>query len=68
MAARDNGAAGDRGDPVVRVHGLRKSYDGYEAVAGVDFAIPRGTVFGLLAWRSSERDYAKAVAALTATL
>src|ERR1044072_5461880 len=48
MAARDNGAAGDRGDPVVRVHGLRKSYDGYEAVAGVDFAIPRGTVFGLL--------------------
>ncbi len=48
MAARDNGAAGDRGDPVVRVRGLRKSYDGHEAVAGVDFAIPRGTVFGLL--------------------
>ncbi len=48
MAARDNGAAGDRGDPVVRVHGLRKSYGDHEAVAGVDFAIPRGTVFGLL--------------------
>jgi ABC-2 type transport system ATP-binding protein len=47
-AARDNGAAGDRGDPVVRVRGLRKSYDGHEAVAGVDFSIPRGTVFGLL--------------------
>jgi ABC-2 type transport system ATP-binding protein len=47
-AARENGAAGDRGDPVVRVHGLRKSYDGHEAVAGVDFSIPRGTVFGLL--------------------
>jgi ABC-2 type transport system ATP-binding protein len=48
MAASDNGAAGDRGDPVVRVRGLRKSYDGQEAVAGVDFSIPRGTVFGLL--------------------
>ena len=48
MAARENGAAGDRGDPVVRVHGLRKSYGDHEAVAGVDFAIPRGTVFGLL--------------------
>jgi ABC-2 type transport system ATP-binding protein len=34
--------------PVVRVRDLRKSYNGYEAVAGVDFDIPRGTVFGLL--------------------
>ena len=35
-------------DLVVRVRGLRKSYDGNEAVKGVDFDIPRGTVFGLL--------------------
>src|SRR5262245_64138359 len=35
-------------DLVVRVRGLRKSYDGSEAVRGVDFEIPRGTVFGLL--------------------
>jgi ABC-2 type transport system ATP-binding protein len=35
-------------DLVVRVRGLRKSYDGNEAVTGVDFEIPRGTVFGLL--------------------
>jgi ABC-2 type transport system ATP-binding protein len=35
-------------DLVVRVRGLRKSYDGNEAVKGVDFEIPRGTVFGLL--------------------
>ena len=38
----------ERGDPVVRVRGLRKSYGDHEAVAGVDFEIPRGTVFGLL--------------------
>ena len=35
-------------DLVIRVRGLRKSYDGNEAVKGVDFDIPRGTVFGLL--------------------
>jgi ABC-2 type transport system ATP-binding protein len=32
----------------VRVSGLRKSYGDHEAVSGVDFEIPRGTVFGLL--------------------
>jgi ABC-2 type transport system ATP-binding protein len=36
------------GQTVVRVNGLRKSYDGNEAVRGVDFEIERGTVFGLL--------------------
>ncbi len=34
--------------PVVRVSGLRKSYGDHEAVRGIDFEIPRGTVFGLL--------------------
>ena len=33
---------------VVQVGGLRKSYGEHEAVRGVDFSIPRGTVFGLL--------------------
>jgi ABC-2 type transport system ATP-binding protein len=33
---------------VVSVNGLRKSYGDHEAVRGVDFEIPRGTVFGLL--------------------
>jgi len=38
------------GDPVVRVEGLHKRYgaDGPEAVAGVDFEIGRGEIFGLL--------------------
>jgi ABC-2 type transport system ATP-binding protein len=35
------------GDAVV-VHGLRKAYGPQEAVAGVDFTIRRGEVFGLL--------------------
>jgi ABC-2 type transport system ATP-binding protein len=35
-------------DVVVEVRGLRKSYGDHEAVRGVDFEIPRGTVFGLL--------------------
>jgi ABC-2 type transport system ATP-binding protein len=33
---------------VVSVNGLRKSYGDHEAVRGVDFEIPRGTVLGLL--------------------
>jgi ABC-2 type transport system ATP-binding protein len=32
----------------VRVRGLRKSYDGHEAVRGIDFEIRAGEVFGLL--------------------
>jgi ABC-2 type transport system ATP-binding protein len=32
----------------VRVEGLRKSYDGLEAVRGIDFEIRAGEVFGLL--------------------
>jgi ABC-2 type transport system ATP-binding protein len=35
-------------DVVIRVAGLRKSYGDNEAVRGVSFEIPRGTVFGLL--------------------
>jgi ABC-2 type transport system ATP-binding protein len=32
----------------VEVHGLRKSYDGIEAVRGIEFEIQAGEVFGLL--------------------
>ena len=32
----------------ITVHGLRKAYNGVEAVRGVDFEIERGEVFGLL--------------------
>src|SRR5919109_4647874 len=32
----------------VEVSGLRKAYDGVEAVRGIDFAIGSGEVFGLL--------------------
>jgi ABC-2 type transport system ATP-binding protein len=36
------------GNSVVQVRDLRKSYGEHEAVRGVTFEIPRGTVFGLL--------------------
>ena len=32
----------------IEVEGLRKSYDGREAVRGIDFSVRRGEVFGLL--------------------
>jgi lipooligosaccharide transport system ATP-binding protein len=35
-------------DDALTVAGLRKSYDGHEVVAGIDFRIPRGACFGLL--------------------
>jgi ABC-2 type transport system ATP-binding protein len=35
-------------DPAIRVSGLRKSYDGHEAVRGIDFEVRTGEVFGLL--------------------
>ena len=35
-------------EPAVRVSGLRKSYDNIQAVAGLDFEIREGEVFGLL--------------------
>jgi ABC-2 type transport system ATP-binding protein len=34
--------------PAIRVAGLRKSYDGVEAVRGIDFDVRHGEVFGLL--------------------
>ena len=35
-------------DSAIVVEGLRKRYGDVEALAGIDFAVPRGTVFGLL--------------------
>ena len=35
-------------EDALSVSGLRKSYDGNEVVAGIDFRVPRGTCFGLL--------------------
>src|SRR3954468_3829654 len=35
-------------DTAIQVRGLRKAYDGREAVRGIDFAVRRGEVFGLL--------------------
>ena len=32
----------------IEVEGLRKTYDGREAVRGIDFSVARGEVFGLL--------------------
>jgi ABC-2 type transport system ATP-binding protein len=34
--------------PAIQVAGLRKSYDGFEAVGGIDFEVRHGEVFGLL--------------------
>jgi ABC-2 type transport system ATP-binding protein len=34
--------------PAIEVEGLRKAYDGREAVRGIDFSVRRGEVFGLL--------------------
>ena len=36
------------GDRVIDVRGLRKSYDEFEAVKGIDFHVDRGEVFALL--------------------
>jgi len=36
------------GESAIEVDGLRKSYDGVEAVRGLSFAVQRGEVFGLL--------------------
>ena len=32
----------------IEVEGLRKAYDGQDAVRGIDFSVRRGEVFGLL--------------------
>ncbi|HEX2303255.1 MAG TPA: ABC transporter ATP-binding protein [Gaiella sp.] len=36
------------GEPAIRVRGLRKAYEGHEAVRGIDFDVLAGEVFGLL--------------------
>ena len=35
-------------DPVIRVRGLTKRYGDVEAVAGIDFEVAKGEIFGLL--------------------
>ncbi len=35
-------------DCAIEVRGLRKAYDEFEAVRGIDFAVQRGEIFGLL--------------------
>jgi ABC-type transporter Mla maintaining outer membrane lipid asymmetry ATPase subunit MlaF len=35
-------------DAVITVHGLRKTYDGVEAVAGIDLHVSRGEIFAFL--------------------
>jgi ABC-2 type transport system ATP-binding protein len=39
---------GSSGHPVIEVRGLRKSYDGVEAVAGIDLDVRAGEVFAFL--------------------
>src|SRR4051812_50206632 len=41
-------AAGASPGPAIEVTGLRKAYDGLEAVRGVSFEVQRGEVYGLL--------------------
>lgn len=38
----------ERGVPAIEVHGLVKNYDGVRAVAGVDFTVFQGELFGFL--------------------
>src|SRR5437899_10502352 len=40
--------AADMDDPAVVARGLVKRYGDVEAVRGIDFEVPRGTVFGFL--------------------
>src|SRR5213595_2566437 len=35
-------------DPVISVQGLRKSYDGFEAVRGIDLEVGAGEIFAFL--------------------
>jgi ABC-2 type transport system ATP-binding protein len=35
-------------DPIIETHGLRKSYPGVDALAGLNLTVPRGAVCGLL--------------------
>jgi ABC-2 type transport system ATP-binding protein len=36
------------GDPVIEIHGLRKSFKGEPALAGLDLQVPAGSIFGFL--------------------
>jgi ABC-2 type transport system ATP-binding protein len=38
----------ERGVPAIEIHGLVKNYDGVRAVAGVDFTVFQGELFGFL--------------------
>ena len=35
-------------DPLIEARDLRKSFDGYDAVRGIDFTVERGEIFGFL--------------------
>jgi lipooligosaccharide transport system ATP-binding protein len=48
MAALSAAADTKTGGTALRVSGLRKSYEGNEVVAGIDFTVATGTCFGLL--------------------
>ena len=48
LAAALNGASPDGGEHAILVHELVKRYGDLEAVAGIDFAVARGELFGFL--------------------
>ncbi|MDD5248129.1 MAG: ATP-binding cassette domain-containing protein [Rhodocyclaceae bacterium] len=48
MSGGTRDAGGDARDPVIRVAGAKRRFGDFWAVAGVDFEIRRGEVFGLL--------------------
>jgi len=47
-AGRPEATGQSPGPPVIQVRGLRKSYDGVEAVAGIDLEVRAGEVFAFL--------------------
>ena len=48
LSGSPNGAGPDGSEQAISVHGLVKRYGEIEAVAGIDFAVARGELFGFL--------------------
>ncbi|MGE5623651.1 MAG: ABC transporter ATP-binding protein [Methanocella sp.] len=46
QVAQVSGGGGD--EPVIRVHGLKKNFGDFVAVAGLDFAVKQGEIFGFI--------------------